>query len=258
MVRDSWLLRLRRWVAGDRNESNGHGTSTQQPDGELATWLQSTQENERAALARRLHDELGGLLTAARMDLSWLRARLDQLGDEGMRQKAAAIDSGLSEAMNLKRGVVDRLRPALLDHFGLATALQAHCEDVCRRAGVPCDVQVAEEISAMPPDLALALFRASEFALQRVLRDPPPQHVELIAELEDGRLLLTLQATGVAPATPLDSLAVENFQHWLGRYAGTLRWEDEGGGSAKLTADAPIGVSADGGPSDSRSRPMAH
>ncbi len=85
------------------------------------------------------------------MDLSWLRSRLDQIGDEGMRQKAAAIDSGLSEAMNLKRGVVDRLRPALLDHFGLATALQAHCEDVCRRAGVPCDVQVAEEISAMPP-----------------------------------------------------------------------------------------------------------
>ena len=41
-----------------------------------------------------------------------------------MRQKAAAIDSGLSEAMNLKRGVVDRLRPALLDHFGLATALR--------------------------------------------------------------------------------------------------------------------------------------
>src|SRR5438132_1444127 len=109
MVRDSWLLRLRRFIAvgsrigGDRKVF---------ADGDLATWLQATQEGERAALARRLHDELGGLLTAARMDLSWLRARLDQLGDESMRQKAAAIDSGLSEAMNLKRGVVDRLRPA--------------------------------------------------------------------------------------------------------------------------------------------------
>jgi signal transduction histidine kinase len=257
MVRDSWLLRLRRWMTGGRNESNGYADG--HSDGELATWLQSTQENERAALARRLHDELGGLLTAARMDLSWLRTRLDQIGDEGMRQKAAAIDSGLSEAMNLKRGVVDRLRPALLDHFGLATALQAHCEDVCRRSGVPCDVQVAEEISAMPPDLALALFRAAEFALQRVLRDPPPKHVELIAELEEGRLLLTLQATGLQAAPPLDSLAVENFQHWLGRYDGSLRWEDEGGGSAKLAADAPVsGFSAGAGPSGSRSTPTAH
>lgn len=257
MARDSWLLRLRRWMAGGRSSGNGHIQG--HVDGELATWLQSTQETERAALARRLHDELGGLLTAARMDLSWLRARLDQLGDEGMRQKAAAIDSGLSEAMNLKRGVVDRLRPALLDHFGLATALQAHCEDVCRRAGVPCDVQVAEEISAMPPDLALALFRAAEFALQRMLRDPPPQHVELIAELEQGRLLLTLQASGLSNAAPpLQSLAVENFQHWVGRYAGSLRWEDEGGGSAKLSADAPVGsFNAGAGSSGSRSTPAA-
>ena len=161
--------------------------------------------------------------------------------------------------MNLKRGVVDRLRPALLDHFGLATALQAHCEDACRRAGVPYDVQVAEEISEMPPDLALALFRASEFALQRMLKEPMPKHVELIAELEEGQLLLTLQGTGVAPAPPLESLAIENFQHWIGRYGGRLAWEDDGGGSAKLSADAPLGgFSAGEGPSGSRSAPTAH
>ena len=130
---------------------------------------------------------------------------------------------------------------------------------MCRRAGVPCDVQVTEEISAMPPDLALALFRAAEFALQRMLRTPPPKHVELIAELEEGRLLLSLQASGLSPATPLDSLAVENFQHWLSRYSGSLSWQDEGGGSAMLKADAPLDeINAAAGPSDSRSRPTAH
>ena len=111
----------------------------------------------------------------------------------------------------------------------------------------------------MPPDLALALFRASEFALQRILREPPPKHVELIAEVEDGRLLLTLQASGVAPAPPVETLAIENFQHWVGRYAGSLRWEDEGGGSARLAADAPVSdFSAGEGPSGSRSTPAAH
>jgi protein-histidine pros-kinase len=254
MQKDSWVLRLRRWMAGagpgDVRASNA--------DGDLATWLQSTHETERATLARRLHDELGGLLTAARMDLSWLRSRLEQTGDEGMRQKAAAIDSGLSEAMNLKRGVVDRLRPALLDHFGLATALQAHCEDVCRRAGVPCDVQVSEEISAMPPDLALGLYRACEFALLKMLRSPPPKHVELIAEVEEGQLVLTLQASGLTGRSAEDALAVENFQHWLRRYAGTLSWSDEGNGGAVLKASAPLsGLSADGEPSGSRSTPAA-
>jgi signal transduction histidine kinase len=193
------------------------------------------------------------------MDLSWLRARLDQIGDESMRQKAAAIDTGLSEAMNLKRGVVDRLRPALLDHFGLATALQAHCEDVCRRAGVPCDVQVTDDISAVPPDLALALFRACEFALQKILRDPAPRHVELIAETEEGSLLVTLQGSGVQGQTPpLDSLAVENLQHWLRRYEGTLSWRDDGDGSAMLRAAVPIAAfNADGERSGSRSVPAA-
>ncbi|MET0292966.1 MAG: histidine kinase, partial [Steroidobacteraceae bacterium] len=226
-------------------------------DSELATWLQFTQETERAALARRLHDELGGLLTAARMDLSWLRSKLEQVGDDAMRQKAMAIDSGLSEAMNLKRGVVDRLRPALLDHFGLATALQAHCEDVCRRAGVPCDVQVTEEISAMPPDMALALFRAAEFALVRMLRQPAPRHVELIAEVEEGDLKLTLQASGLGAAPPPDELALENFRHWIGRYRGTVSWKDEGNGDAVLRADAPLSVNAAEEPSGSRSAPAA-
>jgi signal transduction histidine kinase len=261
MVKESLAHRFRRWFgAAEPTAVPLESNRTESNEGRLATWLQSTQENDRAVLARRLHDELGGLLTAARMDLSWLRTRLDQLGDEAMRQKAAAIDSGLSEAMILKRGVVDRLRPALLDHFGLATALQAHCEDVCRRAGVPCDVQVTEEISAMPPDLALALFRASDFALQRMLRSPAPRHVELIAELEAGRLQLTLQASGLesVEAAVEDNVAVANLQHWLRRYAGNLSWDDSGGGSAILRADAPVdGVSADEEPSGSRSTPAA-
>jgi hypothetical protein len=122
---------------------------------------------------------------------------------------------------------------------------------------VPFDVQVSEEISAMPPDLALALYRASELALVRMLRKPPPRHVELIAELEDGRLLLTLRASGLGEPGTVEPQAVVNLQHWLGRHAGTLAWSDAGG-SALLRAEAPVvalnaGVTSPG----SRSAPAA-
>lgn len=257
MASSSWWSALRR---RERRDGGGASGATVGIDGELASWLQHTQEHERATLARRLHDELGGLLTAARMDLSWLRTRIEQVGDDAMRQKATAIDSGLSEAMNLKRGVVDRLRPALLDHFGLATALQAHCEETCRQAGVPTDVQVAEEISATGPDLALALFRASEFGLNRMLRSPLPRHVELIAEVDDeNRLQLTLRGSGLEPAPDApDPQAVLNLQHWVGRYGGTLSFDDTGVGDAVLRADAPLpDVSAGDGPTGSRSMPAA-
>lgn len=251
-------MSLRSWwsrVMGSRRPQP-NGPAIDESQDRLVSWLQHTHETERAALARRLHDELGGLLTAARMDLSWLRQRLETTGDEAMRAKAAAIDAGLSEAMNLKRGVVDRLRPALLDHFGLATALQAHCEENCRRAGVAIDVQVDEAVSAIPSDLALALYRACETGLARMLRGPA-RHVELIAEVEEQRLFMTLRATGMSSSSTQDeALAVEILRHWIGRHSGTLEWTESGDGSAVLRADVPVPFNAGAEAPGSRSVPV--
>jgi hypothetical protein len=132
---------------------------------------------------------------------------------------------------------------------------------VCRQAGIAHDVQVAEEISAVGPDLALALFRASEFGLQRMLRQPLPRHVELIAEVDDNnRLQMTLRGNGLQPATEgPDPQAILNLQHWVGRYDGTLSWTDTGVGDALLRADAPLPstLSAGGDSSGSRSTQAA-
>src|SRR6202163_4861603 len=100
---------------------------------ELSTHLQNFAEKERSEIARNLHDELGGLLTAAKMDLSWLQARPDQ---PLSAQRLAQLGDALDEAMNVKRRVVEHLRPSLLDHFGLATALRAHVDATCARANL--------------------------------------------------------------------------------------------------------------------------
>src|ERR1700681_328832 len=100
---------------------------------ELSTHLQNFAEKEKSELARNLHNELGGLLTAAKMDLSWLQARPDQ---PLSAQRLAQLGDALDEAMNVKRRVVEHLRPSLLDHFGLATALRAHVDATCARANL--------------------------------------------------------------------------------------------------------------------------
>src|SRR5580693_2423232 len=87
---------------------------------ELSTHLQNFAEKERSELARNLHDELGGLLTAAKMDLSWLQTRVDQ---PPIGARLTQLGEVLDQAMNVKRRVVEDLRPSLLDHFGLPTAL---------------------------------------------------------------------------------------------------------------------------------------
>ena len=98
----------------------------------LSNHLQALSEREKSELARKLHDELGGLLTAAKMDLSWLQSRLE---GAAIQERLAQLGGVLDEAMDLKRRVVEELRPSLLDHFGLPTALRAYVESTCAQGG---------------------------------------------------------------------------------------------------------------------------
>src|SRR5690349_340447 len=79
----------------------------------LSTHLLRVAESERAALAKELHDELGGLITAAKMDLSWLSARIGGSLDAESGEKLNSVMQMLNQAMLLKRRVVESLRPSL-------------------------------------------------------------------------------------------------------------------------------------------------
>src|SRR5579875_2932385 len=133
----------------------------------LSTHLQDLTEKEKAALARNLHDELGGLLTAAKMDLSWLQSRVT--GDPDVERRLQQLGTVLDEAMDVKRRVVEELRPSLLDHFGLATALRSYVESVCAQAGLKAQIAItaAEDV---PRDTAIGLFRIVQEGLTNVVR----------------------------------------------------------------------------------------
>ncbi len=87
----------------------------------LSTHLQGVSEQEKSALSRELHDELGSLLVAARMDLSWLQQRLPT-ADPSIETRFKRIHESLSAGVDLKRRVVEELRPTLLDNMGLFAA----------------------------------------------------------------------------------------------------------------------------------------
>jgi signal transduction histidine kinase len=160
---------------------------------ELSTHLQQFAEKEKSELARHLHDELGGLLTAAKMDLSWLQSRLTE-APYGAR--LAQLGGVLDDAMSLKRRVVEELRPSLLDHFGLPTALRAHVEQVCSKAGLKCDVTMPDEAESLPKELAIALFRVIQEGLTNVVRHAHAQHVRLALTVDSQRYLLMLTDDG--------------------------------------------------------------
>jgi signal transduction histidine kinase len=160
---------------------------------DLSTHLQAFTEKEKAELARNLHDELGGLLTAAKMDLSWMQSRLK---DPPLEQRLSQLGSVLDEAMDLKRRVVEDLRPSLLEHFGLPTALRAHLEATCAKAGLDCELEVPEATDAMPKELAIALFRVVQEGMTNIVRHSGARRVKLAIHQSEDRYLLMLSDDG--------------------------------------------------------------
>ena len=148
----------------------------------LSTHLLRDVESERSELARQLHDELGGLITAAKMDMAWLTARIGKTLDAESTEKFNSVVQMLNQAMVLKRRVVERLRPSLLDHFGLAVAIRSHFEDRCKGAGIECVATVPEESMDLDPAAQLAIFRIAQEVLGSVVARGGVGNVELVLE----------------------------------------------------------------------------
>src|SRR5678809_1657879 len=134
----------------------------------LSTHLLRMMESERSQLAKELHDELGGLITAAKMDMAWLQAHIGTSLDPASEEKFRSVVQMLNQAMTLKRRVVESLRPSLLDHFGLAVALRSYFEEQCGRADIECVSTLPEELLELSPDAQLAMFRVAQEALANV------------------------------------------------------------------------------------------
>jgi signal transduction histidine kinase len=209
----------------------------------LATYLQSLAEREKAEIARTLHDELGGLLTAAKMDLSWLQSRVQ--GPE-LQERLAQLGSVLDEAMDLKRRLVDDLRPSLLDHFGLPTALRTYVTGVCLKAGLEVDVDLADEAQTLPRETAIAVFRIVQEGLNNVIRHGAARHVHLMMTAEPGGFALVLADDGRGFDPPADPASRKTFglmgmRQRVSSFGGTLVIDSAAGRGTTLKVRVPAG-----------------
>lgn len=164
----------------------------------LSNFLQTRTEREKAALARELHDSLGGLLTPAKMDLAWLEARLGQ--DPQYAPRLKRLSDLIDEGIDLKRRIIEALRPSLLDHLGLASALQWHVEDACRAAKVDCRLKIDPRVGRLSPDLEIILYRLAQELVSNVVRHSRGKALELGLALAEGGLRLVVSDDGIGIA----------------------------------------------------------
>jgi signal transduction histidine kinase len=166
---------------------------------ELSTHLQSLAEEEKAALSRELHDELGGLLVAARMDLSWLEERVAS-SDPDVSSYFRRVQDALQSGVDLKRRVIESLRPTLLDNLGLVPALRWQVADSCERAGLRHVERYPQDELPLTPQASIAVFRIVQEALANVLKHARATAVELTVEVAEPWLLLRVRDDGVGVA----------------------------------------------------------
>jgi signal transduction histidine kinase len=162
----------------------------------LSRHLIRVSEDEKARLARELHDEMGANLTAIGMALSSVG---EQLKDSHPEQAAAlaCARATLVETVQLKRRIIEDLRPSLLDNMGLAAALQSYCADFSRATSLDCDVLADAEADGAGPMQAIALFRIAQEALNNVAKYAQARHVVVHLAREGSGLALEVSDDGV-------------------------------------------------------------
>jgi signal transduction histidine kinase len=131
---------------------------------ELAKHFQSVREDERAHLARELHDELGALLTACKLEIA--RARIKKSEPSAMQLCLERINAHLNDGIALKRRIIEDLRPSALSNLGLSSALENLCTDMSQSLGIP--VQLFPADFSLTPEAQLAVYRFVQEALTNI------------------------------------------------------------------------------------------
>jgi PAS domain S-box-containing protein len=160
----------------------------------LSGSIMASQEKERAAIARELHDELGQVLTALRMDAVWLSERLKD-GNAPAAGRAAAMCELIDKTIDEVRVLATRLRPGVLDDFGLIDALEWYTKDFAKRTGIACKFSHFN-MPNVDDLVATAAYRIAQEALTNVARHSFATQVKITLEAKHGLLTLAVQDNG--------------------------------------------------------------
>ncbi|MFO7325826.1 MAG: CHASE3 domain-containing protein [Pseudomonadota bacterium] len=163
---------------------------------DLSRHMSRVAEAEKHALARELHDELGGLLVAMRMDISQIRKRLPGAGDPELRPQWERIDQALSAGLELKRRVIEELRPTLLDNMGLFAALRWLATQRSEQAQLQLTLSGLEDEIELSPETAIAVLRTVQEAVSNIVKHAGATHLAVVAEVDASHLTVKVSDDG--------------------------------------------------------------
>jgi signal transduction histidine kinase len=171
----------------DRERAVAELAASQQRLAELTEHLQTSIEQERASIAREIHDDIGGALTAVRIDIAWIGRHAQEAA---MQEHVASASDMLQHAIGASQRIMMNLRPPILEQ-GLVAAVQWLATGFERRNGIRTQVATSSEVIDVPADVRLVAYRTTQEALTNVAKYAQADKVNI--ELSDHEGVLTVE-----------------------------------------------------------------
>ncbi|MFN0109719.1 MAG: two-component regulator propeller domain-containing protein [Blastocatellia bacterium] len=227
---------------------------------ELAAHLQQAREEERAYIAREIHDELGQLLTGLKIDLKWFEKRLpkDAENSKLLHEKMVSILELMDETIVAMRRVATKFRPGILDTLGLIAAIEWQAEEFSNRTGIRCefDEPIPQQLSGL--DCETALFRIFQESLTNVARHSEASAVKVSLTRQNGFLILQIRDNGrgitekeIKDPHSIGLLGMRERAHIFG---GEVSVSGSPGKGTTVTATIPINSTRPNGSTGDRSK----
>ena len=206
---------------------------------ELATHLQQVREEERGHLARELHDELGALLTAAKLDVARLKSKLGTQAPE-FAQRLQHLTETLNSGIALKRRIIEDLRPSSLSNLGLTASLEILAREFAERSGI--DVATNLEAVELDESSQLTVYRLVQESLTNVGKYAQAAQVDINVRNRDGQVEVDIKDNGQGFAisdvrTSTHGLA--GMKHRVEAAGGKLTVESVPGEGTRISATLP-------------------
>lgn len=207
---------------------------------ELADRLLKVQENERHRLSRELHDDIGQLLTAAKLQSEWLKRRMP----EELQEQCAVLCDTLEETLTKVRDVSAILNPRQLTSLGLEASLRAHLLKTLGNTPVHWSLECHSRLTGIPEEMAVAAFRITQEAVTNILRHAEAKNllVRLQRQPQGLTLLISDDGLGFAPATDPGregQRGMAGMSERIDQLGGTLTVTSEPGKGTQIEALFP-------------------
>ena len=238
---DHTLAQEAQRVAGERDRLEQEVAARTAQLKELAQHLQTIREDERSRLARELHDELGALLTAAKLDVARLKSRLGANATADAAERLAHLNEALNGGIALKRRIIEDLRPSSLSNLGLVAAL----EILLREFETRSEIKVVENLAPVSVSAAaqLTIYRLVQEALTNVVKYAKATEVVVtLQSASDGGAQISVRDNGVGfdPQQPrLARHGLIGMRYRVEAEGGTMRLESTPGQGTLIEATLP-------------------